>query len=138
MVLESHLESPSTASVQSCNGSCSNKLMMETFDEPRVGVGEVIFVMGGYDGVTWLPTVDCYSPSRGVVKSVKPMDSVRSYASATVLNGLIYNIGGWNGYDNQWCDTGMTFIVIPIATGSSFVQGSDTYILCLKLNVTIH
>lgn len=104
-LLESHLESPSTASVQLSNGSCGNELMTESFDEPHMGVGEVIFVMGGYDGVTWLPTVDCYSPSRGIVKPAKPMNSVRSYASATVLNGLIYNIGGWNGYDNQWCDT---------------------------------
>ncbi|KAF9613543.1 hypothetical protein IFM89_008671 [Coptis chinensis] len=102
MLLESHL--PSAAGVVS-RDSCSIEKMTEQFDKSRLGNDELIFIMGGYDGVSWLPTVDCYSPSEDIVRTLTPMSSVRSYASAAVLNGLIYNFGGWNGYSGLWYDT---------------------------------
>ncbi|KAF5189188.1 Development/cell death domain, Galactose oxidase, beta-propeller, partial [Thalictrum thalictroides] len=105
VLLESHLSNPSSAGVEVWNGSGCNELFTESFDEPCLGHGEDIWIMGGFDGVSWLQTMDCYSPSRDCVKSLAPMSSARSYASAAVLNGLIYSFGGWNGYDNLWYDT---------------------------------
>ncbi|PIA37466.1 hypothetical protein AQUCO_03000204v1 [Aquilegia coerulea] len=105
VLLESHLSNPSSSGVDVWNGSGSNELFTKSFDEPRLGHDEDIWIMGGYDGVSWLQTLDRYSPSTDYVKSLEPMSSVRSYASAAVLNGLIYSFGGWNGYDNLWYDT---------------------------------
>ncbi|PIA32675.1 hypothetical protein AQUCO_04400101v1 [Aquilegia coerulea] len=105
VLLESRLQNSSPESVEVFDDSCSDKPLTESFVEPLLGVDELIFVMGGYDGISWLPTVDHYWPSRDVVKPLKPMNSARSYASAAVLNGLIYNFGGWNGYSQRWYDT---------------------------------
>ncbi|KAL5722596.1 hypothetical protein ACHQM5_006102 [Ranunculus cassubicifolius] len=75
------------------------------YADPLLGVGEAVFIMGGYNGISWLSTVESYSPSRGISKSVNPMNSARSYSSAAVLNGLIYNFGGWNDHYKIWYDT---------------------------------
>ncbi|KAF6174107.1 hypothetical protein GIB67_020289 [Kingdonia uniflora] len=69
-------------------------------------VDELIFFMGGYDGSTWLPSLESYSPSRDFMKSYKPMSSSCAYASATVLNADIYIFGGGNGVNpDVWYDT---------------------------------
>ncbi|KAF5206209.1 Kelch-like protein [Thalictrum thalictroides] len=104
-LLESRFQNFSPESVEVFDDSCSHKPLTEPFVEPLLGVDELIFLMGGYDGVSWLPTVENYWPSRDVVKPLKPMNSARSYAAAAVLNGLIYNFGGWNGYSKMWYDT---------------------------------
>ncbi|KAL5727371.1 hypothetical protein ACHQM5_000579 [Ranunculus cassubicifolius] len=66
-----------------------------------------MFIMGGFDGVSWLSSMDCYSPSKDKIKSLKPMNSVRSHAAAAVLDGFIYTYGGWNRYGKtkMWYDT---------------------------------
>lgn len=65
---------------------------------------ESIYLVGGCDGESWLLSLDSYYPSRDVIKSLRPMSSVRSYASVTQLNGDLYVIGGGNSL--VWYDTG--------------------------------
>ncbi|PHU28906.1 Heat shock protein 82 [Capsicum chinense] len=51
---------------------------------------EMIFLTGGYDGVSWLSALDSYLPSFGVLNSLKPMNSVRVYASVAKLSEEFY------------------------------------------------
>nr|GMC85896.1 kelch-like protein 3 [Ipomoea batatas] len=64
---------------------------------------ESIYLVGGYDGETWLSALDLYSPSPNVIKSLQPMNSARSYTSVTKLNGELYALGGGTGC--VWYDT---------------------------------
>ncbi|KAK4345645.1 hypothetical protein RND71_035821 [Anisodus tanguticus] len=64
---------------------------------------ESIFLVGGYDGVSWLSTLESYSPSNVVLKSLKAMNSVRSYASVAKLYGELYVFRGRTG--RLWYDT---------------------------------
>lgn len=66
-----------------------------------------LFLIGGFDGRSWLATMDLYCTSQSVTKPLKPMNSVRSYASVVRLNSEIYVFGGGNGC--VWYDTGMRF-----------------------------
>ncbi|KAK7339975.1 hypothetical protein VNO77_20665 [Canavalia gladiata] len=82
-----HVEKPETTSVA------------ELYLDPK----DSLFLIGGFDGKSWLATMDLYCTSQNVIKSLKPMSSVRSYASVVWLNGEIYVFGGGNGY--VWYDT---------------------------------
>ncbi|KAM7264057.1 hypothetical protein ACFE04_001740 [Oxalis oulophora] len=62
-----------------------------------------IFLVGGYDGETWLSTFESYFPSKDWTKSLKRMNTVRAYASVAKFNDDIYVLGGGNG--NTWYDT---------------------------------
>ncbi|KAL5727368.1 hypothetical protein ACHQM5_000576 [Ranunculus cassubicifolius] len=107
-LLESHLRDPSTAGVEICNDySYSEGCSTESSDEFSLGVNDRMFIMGGFDGVSWLSSMDCYSPSKDKIKSLEPMNSVRSHAAAAVLDGFIYTYGGWNRYGKtkMWYDT---------------------------------
>ncbi|KAF6143658.1 hypothetical protein GIB67_015298 [Kingdonia uniflora] len=69
-------------------------------------VDELVYIMGGYDGSTWLPSLESYSPSKETVRSHMPMSCIRAYASATVFYGHIYIFGGGNGVDlDVWYDS---------------------------------
>lgn len=82
-----------------------NEEVIESFDELPLDPSESIFLVGGYNGRFWLSALDSYYPSQDVIKSLRPMNSVRSYASVAQLNGELYVIGGGNG--QIWYDTGM-------------------------------
>ncbi|KAK1398144.1 DCD domain-containing protein [Heracleum sosnowskyi] len=94
MVLES-LSNPDVA-----NG---DKTASRTFTKPNSDINEFMYLIGGYDGTQWLSALDSYSPSLDTVKSLKPMNSARSYASVARLNGEIYIFGGGNC--SLWYDT---------------------------------
>lgn len=64
-----------------------------------------ILIVGGFDGSSWLSTMNSYYPSRDIMESLPAMKSVRSHVSTAKLNGEIYVLGGANG--NVWCDTGI-------------------------------
>lgn len=81
-----------------------NEVEIEPAEELQLDPTKSIFLVGGYNGQLWLPTLDSYFPSDDVIKSVQPMSSVRSYASAAQLNDDLYVIGGGDGY--SWYDTG--------------------------------
>ncbi|PHT93120.1 Heat shock protein 82 [Capsicum annuum] len=58
---------------------------------------EMIFLTGGYDGVSWLSALDSYLPSFDVLNSLKPMNSVRVYASVAKLSEEFYVFVGGTG-----------------------------------------
>ncbi|KAJ0610773.1 putative DCD domain-containing protein NRP [Helianthus annuus] len=58
------------------------------------GCDDLIFLVGGYDGMSWFSSLDAYSPSNDCIKSRKPMNTARCYAPVSVLNGELYVFGG--------------------------------------------
>ncbi|KAK9059152.1 hypothetical protein SSX86_021771 [Deinandra increscens subsp. villosa] len=62
-----------------------------------------ILLVGGYDGRSWLSSLDCYSPSQNLIKSLNPMNSKRCYAAASKLESELFVFGG--GTCGQWFDT---------------------------------
>ncbi|KAL1290176.1 hypothetical protein HN51_058584 [Arachis hypogaea] len=64
---------------------------------------ESILIMGGFDGLTCVSTLDCYCPTNDLLETLCPMSSIRSYNSTVKLSGEVYVIGGLQ--DNLWCDT---------------------------------
>lgn len=71
---------------------------------------DLIYLIGGYDGESWLSSTDAYSPSRDLIKMLRPMNIPRSYASTAKLNGEIYVFGGGVG-ETEWYDTGILPLV---------------------------
>ncbi|PWA89736.1 development/cell death domain, Galactose oxidase, beta-propeller [Artemisia annua] len=53
-----------------------------------------ILLIGGYDGVSWLSSLDCYSPSQNLTKSLSPMLTERCYAAVSKLDGELFVFGG--------------------------------------------
>ena len=64
-----------------------------------------IFVIGGYNSVTWLSSLDSFSLEKDILVGLTPMSSARSYASAAALDGHIFAFGGGDGM--SWYKTGM-------------------------------
>ncbi|KAL6607776.1 hypothetical protein ACP70R_040839 [Stipagrostis hirtigluma subsp. patula] len=62
-----------------------------------------IFLIGGYNGVTWLSSLDSFSPEKDILLGLTPMGSARSYASAAALDGHIFAFGGGDGM--SWYNT---------------------------------
>ena len=86
-----------------------NESVNEVIDELHLDHNESIFLAGGYDGKSWLSSLDSYYPSHDVIKSLKPMSCARSYFSAAQLNNDLYIFGGGSGQDgSEWYDTGVS------------------------------
>lgn len=83
---------------------------------------ESIFLIGGYDGASHLSTLELYDPSRDMIKSLRPMRSVRAYASVAWLNSQLYVFGGGNGC--VWYNT-----------VESYNLETDQWTLCPPLNL---
>ncbi|KAL3629864.1 hypothetical protein CASFOL_026176 [Castilleja foliolosa] len=64
---------------------------------------ESILIVGGYDGASWSSALHSFSPSYDVLRSLKPMSSVRSYTSVASFNGELFVFGGGTG--SMWYDT---------------------------------
>ncbi|CAN6336403.1 unnamed protein product [Urochloa humidicola] len=62
-----------------------------------------IFLIGGYNGVTWLSSLDSFSLEKDILVGLTPMSSPRSYASAAALDGHIFTFGGGDGM--SWYNT---------------------------------
>ncbi|KAK4342679.1 hypothetical protein RND71_038495 [Anisodus tanguticus] len=82
--------------------TCADEIMIDPTDDAHLK-HELIFLTGGYDGVSWLSALDSYLPSFDVLKSLKPMNSVREYASVAKPSGEFYVFGGGTG--SLWYDT---------------------------------
>lgn len=110
MVLES-LSNPSLT---------RDEAVVETSTVLNLDANDLIFLVGGYDGQSWLSALNVYSPSQDVLKSLRPMDSVRSYTSVAKLNGELYVFGGGNGH--SWYDSGISSIYFFFSlSGSSLL-----------------
>ena len=84
--------------------ACVDETTMESSNDLEPDLDELIFLVGGYDGGSWLSALDSYSPTHDVIKTLNPMNSIRSYASVSRLNDEFYVFGGGNGC--LWYDTG--------------------------------
>ncbi|XP_048135216.1 uncharacterized protein LOC115743690 isoform X2 [Rhodamnia argentea] len=62
-----------------------------------------IFIVGGYDGSSYLSASCLYSPHEDMMTSLSPMRSVRSQASVAKLRGELYVFGGV--HDDVWHNT---------------------------------
>ncbi|XP_010266728.1 PREDICTED: uncharacterized protein LOC104604166 isoform X2 [Nelumbo nucifera] len=98
--LESKQDPPSGCE-GAINGSCDDNEIKPNGQHSCLDGS--ILIVGGYDGSSWLSNLDSYSLFRDEMIPLKPMSTVRSYASAGTLNGKVYIFGGWNG--NLWYDT---------------------------------
>ncbi|KAA8534015.1 hypothetical protein F0562_031532 [Nyssa sinensis] len=79
---------------------------LESFNEPRSEIHQLVLIVGGFDGSSWLSVLDSYSPTRDTMKSLKPMTFVRQHFSAAKLNGELYIFGGGGGgRGDVWYDT---------------------------------
>ncbi|KAK9283972.1 hypothetical protein L1049_012230 [Liquidambar formosana] len=76
----------------------------ELINESHSNLSESIFIVGGFNGSSWLSDLDCYSLSRDLMETLSPMSFARSYASAVKLNGELYLLGGVDS-NNLWYDT---------------------------------
>ncbi|KAI3447828.1 hypothetical protein Pfo_004493 [Paulownia fortunei] len=91
------LESISNTSTRLPGG----QTLIESPDE--FNLNESILIVGGYDGESWSSALHSFLPSHDVLRSLKPMSSVRSYASVVRFNGELYVFGGGTG--SMWYDT---------------------------------
>ena len=73
----------------------------------------LIYLLGGYDGTSWLGSLDSYYSSKDEIKSQSIMSSMRSYTAVATLNGDLYVIGG--GHMGLWYDTGMKVLHVLFA-----------------------
>ncbi|KAH6802252.1 hypothetical protein C2S51_033698 [Perilla frutescens var. frutescens] len=62
-----------------------------------------VFIVGGFNGHSWLPDLSLYSPHQDHVISLCSMNSIRAYAAMAELNSELYIFGGT--LDGVWCDT---------------------------------
>lgn len=58
-----------------------------------------ILLVGGHDGVSWLDSVDCFSPADGTWTSLPAMDRPRSFCVAVADADAVYVAGGGNGVE---------------------------------------
>lgn len=77
---------------------------LSQFVEQCLGSEDVIYLVGGFDGFSHLPSLDSFSPSLDVLTPLKSMAVGKSYASTVALDGKIFVLGGGDGV--CWFDTG--------------------------------
>ncbi|TVT98852.1 hypothetical protein EJB05_14304, partial [Eragrostis curvula] len=76
---------------------------LNQFVEQCLGSEDVIYLVGGFDGSSFLPSLDSFSPSLDILTPLKPMTVGKSYASTVALGGKIFVLGGGDGA--CWFDT---------------------------------
>ena len=54
-----------------------------------------MYALGGYDGRSYLKTVECYCPKKGNWRLVQSMFYNRSCFATAVLDGYLYALGGY-------------------------------------------
>ncbi|KAL2229580.1 UNVERIFIED_CONTAM: B2 protein [Sesamum indicum] len=72
---------------------------IESMDAKRgchslVAMNEKLYALGGFDGITMVPSVEIYDPRRGTWMTGEPMNQGRGYSAAAVLKDSIYVVGG--------------------------------------------
>ncbi|KAG8099760.1 hypothetical protein GUJ93_ZPchr0013g33780 [Zizania palustris] len=76
---------------------------LSQFVEQCLGSEDVIYLVGGFDGFSFLPSLDSFSPSLDILTPLKPMAVGMSYSSTVALDGKIFVLGGGDGA--CWFDT---------------------------------
>ncbi|GMH13315.1 hypothetical protein Nepgr_015156 [Nepenthes gracilis] len=91
--------------LESGSSLSSGHVREEELEKSLSPLHDSILIVGGYNGSSWLSALDSYSPSHDLMESLKPMRSLRSYASAAILNDELYVFGGGDGSGTLWHDT---------------------------------
>jgi hypothetical protein len=69
--------------------------------------GPSIFLIGGHNGYTWLPSLDSFYPTTDRLVPLRPMSSARAYAAVAASNDHLFVFGGGDGPDeDSWYNTG--------------------------------
>ncbi|CAJ2670869.1 unnamed protein product [Trifolium pratense] len=89
--------------------------------ELHLDAKDSFFLIGGSYGESSIADMDMFCTSQNVIKSLKPMNCLRSYASVVEFNGQIYVFGG--GDDRVWFDSVESYNPI-----------SDNWTLCPSMN----
>ncbi|CAA0827477.1 Unknown protein [Striga hermonthica] len=84
-------------------GLPGDEVLLESPHEVQFNLNESILLVGGFDGESWSSALQSFSPSHNVLRSLKPMSSVRSYAAVACFNSELYVFGGGTG--SKWYDT---------------------------------
>ena len=100
---------------------------LNQFVEQCLGSEDVIYLVGGCDGFSLLPSLDSFSPSLDILTPLKPMAVGKSYASTVALDSKIFVLGGGDGA--CWFDTGHGLNSIFNSLMSSWVA---IYVLILS------
>ena len=92
----------SLSSVEMYSISRNQWFMVRSMNEVRSRAGVtslngVIYVVGGFDGVTPLRTAEMFNPVTGKWRKIKPMGTARALAGVASMDGKVYVVGGWNG-----------------------------------------
>nr|XP_010921050.1 actin-binding protein IPP [Elaeis guineensis]XP_010921051.1 actin-binding protein IPP [Elaeis guineensis] len=82
---------------------------------------KVIYLIGGFNGTSWLSALDLFSPSKDTLIPLKQMGCARSYAAAAALNDNIFVFGGGDG--NSW-----------FHTVECYNQRNDEWTMCPHMN----
>jgi len=89
--------------------NCVNEL--ESKLVRSVGSENVIYLIGGFNGKSWLSALHSFAPLTDILMPLKSMGSVRAYASAAALDGNLFVFGGGDG--SSWFDTGAKDLSLP-------------------------
>ena len=94
-------------------------LLRSKSNTPRKSTQRYVYIIGGYDRVEerFLNTVDCYDTVNEMWLNVAPMTTARIRHGVTILDGMIYAVGGqcdddvsvrtverYNPVSNKWFD----------------------------------
>jgi hypothetical protein len=55
-------------------------------------------VAGGSGNAGYVSTLEAFNPATGNTEPQANMPTARGYVAAGVVNGLLYVVGGWNGF----------------------------------------
>jgi hypothetical protein len=67
--------------------------------------GPSIFLIGGHNGYTCLPSLDSFYPTVDRLVPLRPMSSARAYAAVAAFNEHLFVFGGGDG--DSWYNTGI-------------------------------
>lgn len=105
-----------------------DKEEFQSSDECYPNLDEVILI-GGFDGSLWLSSLDSYSLSQDLMKSLSSIRSMCSYASTAKLNGELYIFGGVKG--NLWSDIGIFLFLLIFIFFQLLLSSQGTNIVIL-------
>ncbi|KAM0866264.1 hypothetical protein ACQ4PT_042754 [Festuca glaucescens] len=88
---------------------------LNQFVEECLGSEDVIYLIGGFDGISFLPSLDSFSPSLDILTPLKQMTVGKSYTSTVALDGKIFVLGGGDGA--SWFDTGTQLFLCLFSIG---------------------
>jgi hypothetical protein len=71
--------------------------MCDSLDTPS------IFLIGGYNSVTWLSSLDWFSPKKDILVPLTSTGSACSYAYVDAMEGYAFVFGGGDG--GSWYNT---------------------------------